>query len=190
MDLASYADLAIDLVNTQHPGGDELRDLDGLRSLLLRRPQIGGRTSLRDLDAMRELRAELRAVFVAAASGDADGAVDRLNTLLIRHPVHPQVVRHDGQEWHLHFNESGSITDRVAARTAMGLAAKIGSQGLDRLGVCRAEGCGRVFFDMTGNRSRHYCSDQCAGRPGVTAACHPSAPRVSVRHQPARGSGQ
>ncbi|MEU8798738.1 CGNR zinc finger domain-containing protein [Spirillospora sp. NPDC048819] len=187
MDLASYADLAIDLVNTQRGRQDDLRDLEGLRALLVHRPHLGGRIAHRDLDAMRELRAQLRAIFVSAARGDEDDAVDRLNTLLIHHPVHPQVSRHDGQDWHLHFNEAGSIPDRYAARTAMGLAAKIADQGIDRLGLCRAEGCERVFFDTTANRSRRYCSDRCAGRPSVTAACHPSAPRVNV---PARDSGQ
>ncbi|QXJ24662.1 CGNR zinc finger domain-containing protein [Actinomadura graeca] len=190
MDLASYADLAVDLVNTQHPSHDPLRDLEGLQALLLHRPHLGGRTAHRDLDAMRDLRAELRAIFVSAARGDAEDAIERLNILLIQHPVHPQMTRHDGQDWHLHFNEGGSIPDRVAARTAMGLAAKIGSQGIDRLGVCRAEDCGRVYFDTTAKGSRRYCSDLCAGRPSVTAACHPSAPRVSVPRRPARRSGQ
>lgn len=187
MNLASYADLAIDLVNTRRPPEDDLSDLEGLRSLLAHRPHLGGRIAHRDLDAMRELRAQLHAIFAAAARGDEEGAVDRLNTLLIHHPVHPQLARHDGQGWHLHFNESGSIPDRYAARTAMGLAAKIASQGVDRLGLCRGEGCERVFFDTTANRSRRYCSDRCAGRPSVTAACSPSAPRVSA---PARDGGQ
>lgn len=180
MNLASYADLAIDLVNTRRPQEDDLSDLEGLRSLLAHRPHLGGRIAHRDLDAMRELRAQLHAIFAAAARGDEEGAVDRLNTLLIHHPVHPQLARHDGQGWHLHFNESGSIPDRYAARTAMGLAAKIASHGLDRLGTCRADGCERVFFDTTANRSRRYCSDRCAGRPSVTAACHPNTPRITV----------
>lgn len=97
MNLASYADLAIDLVNTRRPQEDDLSDLEGLRSLLAHRPHLGGRIAHRDLDAMRELRAQLHAIFAAAARGDEEGAVDRLNTLLIHHPVHPQLARHDGQ---------------------------------------------------------------------------------------------
>ncbi|WP_084219311.1 CGNR zinc finger domain-containing protein [Spirillospora albida] len=181
MDLVSYADLAIELVNTQHAHHDDLRDLDGLRALLTRRPHLEGRTTHRDLDAVRELRAELRAIFVSVSRGDEDDAVDRLNTLMIQHPIHPQVSRHDDQDWHLHFNEAGSIPDRVAARTAMGLAAKIGSEGIDRLGICRADGCGQVYFDTTANHSRRYCSEHCAGRPRATAACHPPVARVTAR---------
>lgn len=189
VDLASYADLAIELVNTQRPDGDGLRDLDGLHALLMGRPHLGGRTAHRDLDAMRDLRAQLRAIFVAAADGAEEDAIDRLNSLLIHHPTHPQISAHDGQGWHLHLNEGGSIPDRYAARAAMGLAVKVGEQGLDRLGICRAEGCERVFFDTTAGRSRRYCSDRCAERAAMTA-CQPAQSRVPARHQPARGGGQ
>ncbi|HEX2316575.1 MAG TPA: CGNR zinc finger domain-containing protein [Thermomonospora sp.] len=178
MDLASYADLVLDLVNTPGPGADPLRDLDSLRGLLAVRPHLGGRVTRRDLDAMRDLRAALRAVFEAADRGDAEEAVERLNALLIQHPVHPQLSGHDGQCWHLHLTESGSIPDRYAAGAAMGLAVRISEQGLDRLGVCRAEGCANVFFDTTPDRSRPYCSERCAGRPD--AAGYPARPRENA----------
>lgn len=174
MDLSSYADLAIELVNTQDSAGDALRDLDGLHALLRNKPHMGGRITHRDLDTMRGLRAELRAVFALAAAGDENEAMDRLNTLLIRHPVHPQVSSHDGQGWHLHLNEGGSIPDRFAARAAMGLAVKISDQSLDRLGTCRSGACERVFFDTTPARTRRYCDVHWSGRPGVAAARRPS----------------
>ncbi|MBA9007461.1 MULTISPECIES: CGNR zinc finger domain-containing protein [Thermomonospora] len=164
MDLASYAELAIELVNSSDPAEDSLRDLDSLQRLLRIRPHLGGRVTRRDLDAMRELRDSLRAVFTAAARGDHADAVDRLNTLLIQHPVQPQLSGHDGQCWHLHLTESGSVPDRYAAGAAMGLAVLISDRGVDRLGVCAAEGCGNVFFDTTVDRSRRHCSPQCAGR--------------------------
>ncbi|GAA2419328.1 CGNR zinc finger domain-containing protein [Actinomadura vinacea] len=174
MDLASYADLAIELVNTQDRAGDALRDLDGLHALLARRPHLNGRIGHRDLDTVRGLRAQLRAVFVAASGGDEDEAIERLNSLLIQHPIHPQLARHQDHGWHMRLNEAGSVPDRYAARAAMGLAVKVAEHGIDRLGVCRADGCGRVFFDTTASRSRRYCSDRCAGRPNgmVTALAH------------------
>jgi predicted RNA-binding Zn ribbon-like protein len=170
VDLASYADLAIDLVNTQNHSTDTLRDLDGLRDLLAHRPHLGGRLAHRDLDAMRGLRAQLRAIFTAATTGAQEEAIDRLNSLLIHHPVHPQLARHDEPGWHLHLNEGGSIPDRYAARAAMGLTVRINDLGLDRLGVCHAEDCERAFFDTTTNRSRRFCSDRCASRTSVAAA--------------------
>ncbi|MBW8486241.1 CGNR zinc finger domain-containing protein [Actinomadura parmotrematis] len=190
MDLASYADLAVDLVNTQRPDGDTLRSLDGLHELLAGHPHLGGRISHRDLDAMRGLRGQLRAVFVSAAGGDEEDAIDRLNTLLIQHPVHPQVSGHDGQRWHLHINEGGSVPDRFAARAAMGLAVTIADRGLERLGVCAADGCGRVFFDTTANRSRRYCSAHCARRGAPSAAAaqrRPARTPVTARAQPRAG---
>ncbi|QFG25114.1 ABATE domain-containing protein [Actinomadura sp. WMMB 499] len=180
MDLASYADLAVDLVNTRGPRTDELPDLDALRALLAARPDFTGRTAARDLDAMRELRTVLRAIFVAAARGDAAEAAERLNTLLIWHPVHPQICRHDGTGWHLHCNEGGSVPDRYAARAAMGLAAEIDAHGMARLGVCPAPQCGRAFLARSG---RPYCSERCAPNSRASAAHHPGPPRVTVPHR-------
>jgi len=169
VDLASYADLVIELVNTQDPAEDSLRDLDSLRELLTIRPHLSGRVTRETLEAMRDLRAELRTIFAAAAGGNEDEAIERLNTLLIQHPIHPQISNHDGQRWHLHLTESGSVPDRYAAGAAMGLAVKISDQGIDRLGICHAEGCNNVFFDTTTNKSRRYCSERCASRANVAA---------------------
>ncbi|MGH3390114.1 MAG: CGNR zinc finger domain-containing protein [Actinomadura sp.] len=169
MDLASYAELVVELVNTQDPAEDSLRDLDTLHDLLQIRPHLSGRVTRRDLDAMRELRTELRAIFVSAAADDGAAAIERLNALLIQHPIHPQVSGHDGQRWHLHLTESGSVVDRYAAGAAMGLAVHISDHGIERLGICQAPGCCNVYFDSTTNRSRRYCSDRCASRSNVAA---------------------
>jgi hypothetical protein len=168
VDLSSYADLALDLVNTRQPSGDGLGDLDGLQALLAHRPHLGGRVTRRDLDAMRELRDELRAVFVAADHGDEEDAAERLNALLIQHPVHPQLSGHDAQGWHLHLNEGGSIPDRYAARAAMGLAVHISDRGMHGLGICATADCERVFLDTTPDASRRHC-------PAHTPANHQSA---------------
>ncbi|MEV5831113.1 ABATE domain-containing protein [Spirillospora sp. NPDC052242] len=183
MDLASYADLAVDLVNTRRPHIDELHDLDALRALLADRPHFTGRIALRDLHSMRELRALLRAIFDAAADGADDDAVRRLNTLLIRHPIHPQIARHDDRGWYLHCNEHGSIPDRYAARAAMGLAAEIDVHGVARLGVCRSRPCGRAFYVRSPGGDRRHCSVRCAARARASAALRPSLPRVTVPHR-------
>jgi predicted RNA-binding Zn ribbon-like protein len=161
VDLASYADLVVELVNTGcpvEPEQDSLRDLEALRELLTIRPHLSGRVTRQDLDAMRELRNELRKIFDAVAAGDETDAIERLNSLLIQHPIHPQVSGHDGQRWHLHLTESGSVPDRYAAGAAMGLAVYISDHGIGRLRICQAPSCGDVFFDNTTNLSRRYCS--------------------------------
>jgi predicted RNA-binding Zn ribbon-like protein len=172
VDLASYAELAVQLVNTRTPEEDRLADLDELRTLLTLGPHLGGRVGRSDLEAMRELRADLRAIFESVAAGDEADAAERLNSLLIQHPVHPQISGHDGQRWHLHITESGSVPDRYAAGAAMGLAVYISAEGLERLAICASSPCRNVFIDTSSNRSRHYCSVRCAGRAeaGVQAA--------------------
>ncbi|MEU7896229.1 CGNR zinc finger domain-containing protein [Nonomuraea sp. NPDC049152] len=129
MDLTSYAELAVLLIN------GELPDENGLRE-------------------------ELASVFALADAGKHDEAVELLNTLLARHPVHPQISAHDGQGWHLHLSEGGMV---------MGLAAVVTDLGVDRLGVCRAARCSNVFVDTSSNRSRRYCSERCASRANVAA---------------------
>jgi predicted RNA-binding Zn ribbon-like protein len=164
VDLASYAELAVQLVNTSTPDEDRLGDLDALRALLALGPHMAGRVGRADLEAMRDLRADLRAIFESVAAGDEDDAVERLNSLLVRHPVHPQISGHEGQRWHLDISESGSVPDRYAAGAAMGLAVYISADGLDRLAVCASSPCRNVYIDTSSNRTRRYCSDLCASR--------------------------
>jgi predicted RNA-binding Zn ribbon-like protein len=172
VDLASYADLVIQLVNTENPGTpeeDRLADLEALRELLMARPHLSGRVGRNDLDAMRGLRTELRKIFEEVNAEHHDRAVERLNALLIQHPIHPQVSGHDGQRWHLHLTDSGSVPDRYAAGAVMGLAVLITDIGIERLGICQANPCRNVFFDTSTNRSRRYCSERCASRANVAA---------------------
>ncbi|MQA87993.1 MAG: hypothetical protein GEV03_26070 [Streptosporangiales bacterium] len=172
MDLTTYADLAVRLVNTADPTRpelEELGDLEALREFLRNRPHLRPRVTRQDLDGMRALRNELREVFEAVERGDDDAAIDRLNALLVQHPVHPQISGHDGQRWHMHLTESGSVTDQYAAQAAMGLAILITTLGIDRLGVCQASPCREAFLDTSTNRSRRYCSERCASRANVAA---------------------
>jgi predicted RNA-binding Zn ribbon-like protein len=172
VDLSSYAELAVRLVNTGDPAApdrDDLRDLEALYALVADRPHLNVRATRNDLDALRQLRAELRKIFTVAAEGEGGEAVEMLNALLIQHPIHPQISGHDGQRWHLHLTESGSVADKYAAGAVMGLAVLVTDLGTDRLGLCQAGSCNAAFLDTTTNRSRRYCSDRCASRSNVAA---------------------
>jgi hypothetical protein len=165
VDLNSYAELAVRLVNTADGGGehgDRLASLDGLRDLVADREHLNKGITRNDLEALRVLRTEFRAFFVACSQGDGEDAAARLNTLLIQYPVHPQLSGHDGQAWHVHYTESGSVADKYAAGATMGLAVVLSDLGLGRLGICQAPGCGGVYIDFTGDGGA-YCSDKCAG---------------------------
>jgi predicted RNA-binding Zn ribbon-like protein len=171
MDLASYAELAVRLVNTDslgHEGGDQLATLDGLRALVADRQHLNHGVTRRDLEELRGLRGEFRGFFVACAAGSGADAADRLNSLLIQHPVHPQLSGHDGQPWHVHFTESGSMADKYAAGAAMGLAVRLSELGVSRFGTCQAPPCEGVLIDASQDRTRRYCSARCAERASAT----------------------
>jgi predicted RNA-binding Zn ribbon-like protein len=172
VDLTSYAELAVRLVNSDslgHEGGDLLASLDGLRSLVADRQHLSHGITRADLDALRIVRDDFREVFVACSRGNGDAAAERLNELLIQFPVHPQLSGHDGQPWHVHYTESGSMSDKYAAGATMGLAVRLTELGLDRFGVCRAAPCTGVFVDISADRGRRYCSDRCARRAHLVA---------------------
>jgi predicted RNA-binding Zn ribbon-like protein len=172
VDLSSYAELAVRLVNTAslgHEGGDLLASMDGLRSLVADREHLSHGISRGDLDNLRMLRDEFRGFFVACSQGNGPDAAARLNELLIQYPVHPQLSGHDGQPWHVHYTESGSVSDKYAAGAAMGLAVRLTELGIDRFGVCQAAPCPGVFIDTSAGRTRRYCSDRCASRANVIA---------------------
>ncbi len=172
MDLASYAELAERLVNSAslgHSGGDQLATLDGLRTLVADRQHLNHGVTRHDLAELRALREEFRAFFAACAAGNGADAADRLNALMIQHPVHPQLSGHDGQPWHVHFTESGSMADKYAAGAAMGLAVRLSELGAGRFGTCQAVPCQGVFIDTTNGRARRYCSERCAARAAASA---------------------
>jgi predicted RNA-binding Zn ribbon-like protein len=172
VDLSSYAELAVRLVNTSslgHEGGDLLGTLDGLRGLVADREHLNHGIARSDLEALRQLRGEFRGFFLSCSQGKGAEAAARLNELLMQYPVHPQLSGHDGQPWHVHYTESGSMADKYAAGAAMGLAVRLADLGLDRFGICQAAPCQGVFIDTSASRTRRYCSDRCTNRANVTA---------------------
>lgn len=172
MDLICYADLAVRLVNSAVPDGggrDGLSSVEAYRALVADRPHLSGRVTPADLDALRLLRGELRLVFAAAAARQEGEVAGRLNALLVRYPVHPQLASHDGQPLHMHLADSGSVADRHAAGAVAGLAALVSVWGTGRLGSCAAGGCQRVLIDHGPGRGRQYCSPVCAGGVNVRA---------------------
>jgi predicted RNA-binding Zn ribbon-like protein len=175
--LTSYAELAVRLVNSAGSGGhqDMLSEPEAVRALLADRSDLRGPVTRVDLDALRHLRDELTAVFSACTQGDSAAGVERLNALLISHPVHPVIVptqgpgRRDRRPYQLSLSGSGSVSDRFTTGAVMGLATVLTQFGPDRLGRCGLACCTGVFVDTSPNGSRRYCSEQCANRANVTA---------------------
>ncbi|HZR51664.1 MAG TPA: CGNR zinc finger domain-containing protein [Streptosporangiaceae bacterium] len=113
---------------------------------------------------------ELRDVFIAVDAGLVDDAAELVNTMLIRTGARPELERHDGEPWHLHFHAADrSMVNGWAAGCATGLAVVLGSELYDRLGVCTAPRCDRVYVDISRNGTRRYCSTACQNRVKTAA---------------------
>ncbi len=119
-----------------------------------------------EADAFGGVAAELRGVFTAVAAGNVDDAAHQVNGMLRATGAHPSLERHDGQTWHIHFHavDEGSRVKGWAAGCATGLAIVLGGEHYDRLGVCTAPHCDRVYVDTSRNNSRRFCSTACQNR--------------------------
>jgi len=172
VDLTSYAQLAVRLVNTAagvDNETDQLGTTAAFRAFLDDDPQLHGPWTHHDLDALRMLRAELTTIFTAAAERDHATAAERLNALLVQYPVRPVLARHDRSGWHLHLDDSGSVTDRYAAGAVSGLAMAVTQFGMNHLGICAIPGCRGAFVNLGPSRVSRYCPKHSPSKVNVTA---------------------
>jgi predicted RNA-binding Zn ribbon-like protein len=170
---------AVNLVNAVTPGeargrsftqptGKDLRDAvsEALRG---RRPEPPPITA-DDAAALAEMAGWLRSVFDSIERDDVDDAALTLNALLAETGARPQLDRHDGQPWHLHFHgRADRLAEGWAAGCATGLAIALGTDMYDRLGVCTAPRCDRVYVDVSRNGRRRFCSTSCQNRVKAAA---------------------
>lgn len=134
---------------------------------------VRSRTEVTEADGEEfgPVAAQLRAVFTAVAAGDVDEAANQVNVMLTSTGAHPALERHDGEPWHIHFH-SADEKSRVkgwAAGCATGLAIVLGGEHFDRLGVCTAPRCDRVYVDTSRNGSKRFCSTTCQNRVKAAA---------------------
>ena len=134
---------------------------------------VGGRreVTLAEAADFSDVAAELRVVFEAVAADDIDSAARRVNAMLDDTGARPALERHDDEPWHLHFNSADetSMVKGWEAGCATGLAIVLGGEYHDRLGVCTAPRCDRVYVDTTRNDSRRFCSTACQNRVKAAA---------------------
>lgn len=109
----------------------------------------------------------LRAVFEA---GTLEAAVTVLNGLLSDVPMHPHLADHDERGLHVHYAPPEvDLAHRFRATTLMNLSELLCDHGIDRIGVCSAPGCDRVYADGSRGGRRRFCSGGCANRTNVAA---------------------
>lgn len=157
---------AVALVNSaQEP--DTLTTVDELDAFYVEHSYTGSRARDRsELDEVRALRAPLRELLTSSRD-DAAGIVNRM---LAEARAVPQLVRHDGEDWHLHATDSAApFATRIAVETAMAMVDVIRADEMSRLGLCADEDCGGVVLDLSRNRSKRFCSTACGNRNAVAA---------------------
>lgn len=147
---------------------DELTSPQALDQLLDEHQYSGRRDGdAAELDAVRALRGEFRAFWEV----DRDAAPKLVNAVLRASSALPQLVRHDGWDWHMHATAPDvPLVTRMRVETAMALIDVIRSDEFDRLRVCAADDCTAVLVDLSRNRSKRYCSvGNCGNRMNVNA---------------------
>jgi predicted RNA-binding Zn ribbon-like protein len=202
MKFESYADrgveAAVELINQLTAGWSKGRPLDLPADAQARRDlaqtveaRISGRSvhiSGRTGEELIQLASELRSIFELTGANRPDQAAALVNSLLARYQAAPQLARHDGEAWHLHFHSQAKEAGGAIARGAtcvIALAVVIGSPGLARLGVCGSNHCDRVFIDTSKNGSRRFCSATCLSRTKVAAFRARRADDLARRTSPA-----
>ncbi len=153
-------DAGVELTNEMVANGD-------LRAVLVEHDFIrAGRATASDVDELRRRFRSVRAIIETLPDIEPTVAVDLVNAQLRRCSIAPSLSAHDGFALHIHWTgDETSFGRRVVVDVLMALAQTLCDHGTDRFGRCAAEGCERLFYDATKNRSRRFCSDsRCASR--------------------------
>ena len=135
-----------------------------IRRLLAVDPPSLARYTDADTPLLFALAERLRSVCLALDAGDVDAAASCVNQLLAEHSAHPHLALEDGA-WRLHHHPvDADVVAMWTAISADAFARLIGEQRHDRLGVCAAPDCDRVYVDTSKNRTRRFCSVTCQNR--------------------------
>jgi predicted RNA-binding Zn ribbon-like protein len=123
-----------------------------------------------DAEQLAQMAGWLRTVFDSVERGDVDAAALTLNALLAETGARPELEKHDGEPWHIHFHgRTNTAAEGWSAGCATGLAIVLGTEMYNRLGVCTAPRCDRVYVDVSRNGTRRFCSTACQNRVKAAA---------------------
>jgi predicted RNA-binding Zn ribbon-like protein len=174
---------AVALVNSAEPP-DTLTSLADLDDFWTRFAYTGRHDrDDAELASVRRLRRRLRELLTS----ERDQAVAIVNDLLERvGTITPQLVRHDDQDWHLHVVHPDSpLAERIAVESSMAMIDVIRADELSRLGVCARDDCQNIVLDLSRNRSKIFCGNNCCNRAAVAAyrpdSAEPRPPTASRR---------
>jgi len=157
---------AVELVNTAVPP-DTLETVGQLDAFFAEHDYTGSRRRDRaELEEVRALRPRLRLLLTS----ERDESARLVNQMLGETGALPQLVRHDGNDWHIHaVSSERSLADRILVESAMAMVDVIRADEMSRLGVCADATCDGLVLDLSRNRSRKFCSTTCGNRAAVAA---------------------
>jgi predicted RNA-binding Zn ribbon-like protein len=164
------------LINDVTPGERHGRAFPGPAALpeavrgALPPPRHAGHPTDGEAGELAEWAGRMRVVVERVDADDVDGACVELNTIMRETGAVPMLSRHDGEPWHLHFHaEDAGWAVSWAASMATALAVVLGNAAVERLGICNASGCDRVYVDVSRNGTRRFCSTACQSRVKAAA---------------------
>lgn len=122
--------------------------------------------SAASIERLERRMTSLFSLFDALAEAPAANVVAPVNRELATLPIAPALTDHTGEGLHIHWTRATArFDDQVVADVLMALARELTDHGTDRFGRCGASGCDDLFFDVTRNGARRFCSDpRCASR--------------------------
>ncbi|MFE9654127.1 CGNR zinc finger domain-containing protein [Micromonospora sp. NPDC006431] len=158
---------AAGLVNTAGPDREGLPDVPALDEFIAAHGWTGRHEHTdAELREVRALRPRLRRIWYAGT----DEVVGIVNGLLRESHALPQLIRHDGEPYHLHaVPRDAPLATRMAVEAAMAMADLVRTGELSRLRLCDHPDCDKVLVDLSKNRSRRFCDTGCGNRAAVSA---------------------
>ncbi|MDA2810894.1 CGNR zinc finger domain-containing protein [Nocardiopsis sp. RSe5-2] len=152
-----------------HDGSAEAAELAGALAVAGRQ-YAHERPAPEEVEELRGLARRMYRVFAEVEAGDMDAACEAANALMSDTGAMPVLARHSDEPWHLHFHAiDAPWAVGWAAAMATGLAVVLGSASAERLGLCSAQRCDRVFADTSRNGTRRFCSTACQNRTKAAA---------------------
>lgn len=172
-DVVTYA---VKLINDVTPGERHGRPFAGAADLIkavreaMPPSRTPGHPTEEEAVELAAWAGRLRYVVELVAAGEVDDACLSLNEIMREAGAVPRLASHDGEPWHVHFHSADAEwAVGCAASIATALAIVLGNASIDRLGICNAAGCDRIYVDISRNGTRRFCSTACQNRVKAAA---------------------
>ncbi len=155
------------LVNSHDGDVETLTDVAALDDFV----RTWGWTGERDRDeaelrGVRDLRSRLRQFW----ERDEERVVESANELLREASALPQLLKHDGWDYHIHATPPDApLATRMAVEAAMAVVDVVRSKELSRLRICSHPACDNVVVDLSKNRSKRFCEAGCGNKAAAAA---------------------